>query len=328
MRAIRVYAPGGPEVMRLEEIPDPNPGPGEVVVRLEAIGVNVLEVFQRRGDLPLKTPFTPGGEAAGMVAAVGDGVSTLRVGDRVTSQAFAGSYAELARAPAERVVRLPDKVDAQAGAAVLARGITAHYLATTTYPLKPGDRCLVQAGAGGVGLFLCQIAKRRGAWVIATTADVERAALVREAGADHVIVYPGSDVVTEVKRLTNGAGVDVVYDSVGKDTFDESLDCLRTRGMMVLCGSASGPVPPFDPEVLNRKGSLYLTRPLFAHYVADAAELRARITDLLNWIADGWLHVRIQRALPLSDAIDAHRVLESHRAVDNRETGGKMVLVP
>jgi len=328
VRAIRVHAPGGPEVMRLEEIPDPTPGPGEVVVRLEAIGVNVLEVFQRNGDVSVKTPFTPGGEGAGTIVAVGKGVSALRVGDRVTSQAFAGSYAELARAPAERVVRLPDKVEARAGAAVLARGITAHYLATTTYPLKPGDRCLVQAAAGGVGLFLCQIAKRRGAWIVGTTADDERAAVVREAGADEVVVYPRSDVVHEVKNLTNGEGVDVVYDSVGKDTFDESLDCLRMRGMMVLCGSASGPVSSFDPQVLNRKGSLYLTRPLFAHYVADPAELTARVTDLLSWIADGWLHVRIHRALPLTDAIEAHRILEAHRAVENRETGGKMVLIP
>ena len=328
MKAIRVHALGGPEVMRLEDIPDPTPAAGEVIVRMEAIGVNVLEVFQRNGEVPTKPPFTPGTEGAGTVVAVGEAVAGLRVGDRVTSQAWRGSYAEFAAAPAERVVRLPEAVDAKAGAAVLARGITAHYLAMTTYPIKPGERCLVQAAAGGVGLFLCQIAKRRGAWVIGSTSTEEKAQLVRESGADEVIVYPQRAVVSEVKRLTDGEGVHVVYDSVGKDTFDESLDCLRMRGMMVLCGSASGPVPPLDAQVLNRKGSLYLTRPLFAHYVADPAELTTRITDLLAWIADGWLRVRIQRTLPLSDAIEAHRVLEAHRAVENRETGGKMVMVP
>ena len=328
MKAIRVHASGGPEVLRLEEVPDPTPGPDEVVVRLEAIGVNVLEMFQRNGDVPMQPPFTPGGEGAGTVVAVGERVSEMRVGDRVTSQAFRGSYAELAAAPADRVVRLPEAVGAPEGAAVMARGITAHYLATSTYPIKRGERCLITAAAGGVGLFLCQIAKQRGAWIVGTTSTDEKARLVRDAGADEVIVYPGRDVVADVRRLTAGEGVHVVYDSVGKDTFDESLDCLRPRGMMVLCGSASGPVPPLDPQVLNRKGSLYLTRPLFAHHVADPAELRARVTDLLGWIADGWLRVRIDRTLPLGDAVEAHHVLEAHRAVEKRETGGKMVMVP
>lgn len=328
MKAIRVHQTGGPEVMRLEAVPDPVPGRGDVVVRLEAIGVNVLEVFQRNGDVPTPPPFTPGSEAAGTVVAVGDGATTLRVGDRVTSQAFRGSYAQLAVAPADRVVRLPDAVDVKAGAAVLARGITAHYLAVSTFPLRAGHRCLVLAAAGGVGLFLCQIAKHLGAWVVATTSTEEKADLVRQAGADEVILYPEHDVVAEVRRLTNGRGVDVVYDSVGKDTFDESLDCLAMRGMMVLCGSASGPVPPLDPQVLNRKGSVYLTRPLFAHHVATPEDLVGRVTDLLGWIADGWLRVRIHQELPLADAIEAHRILEAHRALEIRETGGKMVMIP
>ena len=328
MKAIRVPAPGGPEVMRLEDVPDPDPGPGEAVVKLEAIGVNVVEVFQRSGEVPVQYPFTPGGEGAGTVVAVGKGVTWPRVGDRVTSESFKGAYAELATARAERLVRLPDAVEARVGGAVLMRGITAHYLAMSTYPLKPGDRCLIHAAAGGVGLLLCQIAKRRGAWVVGTTSTPEKAALVRGAGADEVILYPRQDFVAEVGRLTGGRGVQVVYDSVGKDTFDGSLDCLSPRGMMVLCGQASGPVAPVDPQILNRKGSLYLTRPLFAHHVAAAEEFAARTTELLSWLAEGWLHLAIERTFPLADAAEAHRVLEAHRAVETRETGGKMVLEP
>jgi NADPH:quinone reductase len=329
MKAIRVQAPGGPEVMRLEQVPDPEPGPGEVIVRMEAVGVNVLEVFQRNGKYPPRQhPFTPGGEGAGVVVAVGQGVTQPRVGDRVTSESFAGSYAELAKVRAERVVRLPDGVDTRSGAAVMARGITAHYLATSTYPVHQGDRCLIHAAAGGVGLFLCQIAKQRGAWVVGTTSTDEKAKLVRDAGADEVILYPRQDFVAEVKRLTHGKGVHVVYDSVGKDTFDGSLDCIGLRGMMVLCGQASGPVPPLDPQILNRKGSLFLTRPLFAHYVAAPEELAGRVTELLRWIGEGWLRVQIDRTFPLADAAEAHRVLEAYRAVEMRETGGKMLLIP
>jgi len=328
MKAIRVHASGGPEVLRLEEVQDPEPGPGEVVARMEGVGVNVVEVFQRSGEIPMTHPFTPGGEGAGTVVAVGGGVTWPRVGDRVTSESFKGTYAELAKARADRLVRLPDAVDAKIGGAALMRGITAHYLATSTYPLQRGDRCLVHAAAGGVGLFLCQIAKHRGAWVVATTSTEEKAALVREAGADEVILYTERDFVAEVRRLTGGKGVQVVYDSVGRDTFDASLDCLAPRGMMVLCGQASGPVPPLDPQVLNRKGSLYLTRPLFAHYVAAPDEFAARSSELLGWMADGWLRLHIEREFPLAEAAEAHRILEAHRAVETRETGGKMVLVP
>jgi len=328
MKAIRVHASGGPDVLRLEEIPDPRPGPGEVVARMEGIGVNVVEVFQRTGEIRMQHPFTPGGEGAGTVVAVGDGVTYPRIGDRVTSESFRGTYAELATARAERVVRLPDAVDAKVGGSVLMRGITAHYLATSTYPLHRGDRCLIHAAAGGVGLLLCQVAKRRGSWVVGTTSDEAKAALVTGAGADEVILYTRQDFVSEVRRLTGGKGVHVVYDSVGKDTFDASLDCLSPRGMMVLCGQASGAVPPLDPQTLNRKGSLYLTRPLFAHYVATPEELAARATELLGWIAEGWLRPHIERELPLADAAEAHRILEAHRATETRETGGKMVLVP
>jgi len=328
MKAIRVHAHGGPEVMRLEQVPDPEPGPGEAVVRMEAIGVNVVETFQRSGEVPVETPFTPGGEGAGTVVAVGDGVTQVRVGDRVTSESFKGTYAELAKARADRLVRLPDGVESRSGAAIMMRGITAHYLAISTRPLQPGDRCLIHAAAGGVGRYLCQIAKQRGAWVVATTSTPELAKLVRDAGADEVILYTQQDFVSEVKRLTDGKGVHVVYDSVGKDTFDDSLDCLALRGMMVLCGQASGPVPPVDPQTLNRKGSLFLTRPLFAHHVAASEELQARVTELLGWVAEGWLRVDVRRTLSLADAAEAHRELEAYRAVETRETGGKLLLIP
>jgi len=328
MKAIRVHAVGGPEVMCLEEVPEPVPGPGEAVVRMEAIGVNVVEVFQRTGDVPVAPPFTPGGEGAGVVVAVGRGVAWPRVGERVTSESFKGTYAEFAKAPAERLVRLPDVVPARIGGAVLMRGITAHYLATSTYVLRPNDRCLIHAAAGGVGLFLCQIAKRRGAWVVGTTSTEEKAQLVREAGADEVILYTQDDFVGATRRLTGGKGVHVVYDSVGRDTFLASLDCLSPRGVMVLCGQASGPVPPIDPMILGRKGSLSLARPLFADHVAASEEFTARATELLGWFADGWLRVTIERSFPLEGAAEAHRILEAHRAVETRETGGKMVLEP
>jgi NADPH:quinone reductase len=322
MKAIRVHAPGGPEVLRLEDVPDPQPGPGEIVVRLESIGVNFIEIYQRTGAYPIQYPYTPGREGAGTVSAVGSGVSHLRVGDRVASEQFVGAYAELTTAKADKVARLPEAIDTRVGAAVMLQGLTAHYLTTSTYPLKPGTRCLVHAAAGGAGLLVCQIAKHLGAWIIGTTSTEEKARLARQAGADEVILYTQQDFVAEVKRLTNGSGVHVVFDSVGKTTFDGSLDCLVLRGMLVLFGQASGAVPPVDPQVLNRKGSLFLTRPNLAHHVAMPEEFASRAAELLGWIEDGWLHVHIDRTVPLADAAEAHRALAA------RETIGKVLLAP
>ena len=322
MKAIRVHTPGGPDVLRIEDIPDREPAAGEALVRLEAVGVNFIEVYQRMGLYPVQTPFTPGGEGAGTVVAIGAGVTAVRVGDRVASTDLRGSYAEHAVAPADRLVTLPDAIDARTGAAAMLQGMTAHYLATSTYPLRRGDWCLVHAAAGGVGLLLCQIASRRGARVIGTVSTAEKETLAREAGAHEVIRYTEQDFVAEVRRITEGRGVQVVYDSVGKTTFDGSLDCLARRGMLVLFGQSSGPVPPLDPQILNRKGSLFLTRPTLAAYVATRDELTARASEILGWIADGSLNVRIDRSFPLGQAASAHRALEA------RATMGKVLLIP
>ena len=322
MKAIRVHTPGGPEVLRIEEIPDPHPGPGEALVRVEAVGVNFIEVYQRMGLYPLPLPFTPGGEGAGTVIAIGAGVTAVRIGDRVASHELRGSHAELALAAADRLITLPDAIDAHTGAAVMLQGMTAHYLASSTYPLAHGEWCLVHAAAGGVGLLLCQIAARRGARVIGTVSTAVKEALAREAGAHDVIRYTEQDFVAEARRLTVNHGVPVVYDSVGKTTFDGSLDSLARRGMLVLFGQSSGPVPPIDPQILNRKGSLYLTRPSLGAYVATRDELVARASDILAWIGNGSLKVRIDRAYPLAQAADAHRALEA------RATMGKVLLIP
>jgi len=322
MQAIRVHESGGPEVLCIEDVADPQPGPGQVLVRMEASGVNFIDVYQRKGQYAMKHPYTPGTEGAGVVEAVGNGVTRIKAGDRVASEKFLGSYAELALAPADYVARLPERVSATVGAAAMLQGITAHYLAVSTYLIKAGDRCLVHAAAGGVGLLLCQIAKQRGAWVVGTTSTEAKATLAREAGADEVILYTQQDFVAEVKRLTSGRGVQVVYDSVGKTTFDGSLDCLAPRGMMVLFGQSSGPVPPLDPQILNRKGSLFLTRPTIGHYTASPDELASRADELFAWIADGSLAVHIDRVVPLAQAADAHRALES------RATAGKVLLTP
>ena len=322
MKAIRVHTPGGPDTLRIEEIPDRQPAAGEALVRLEAVGVNFIEVYQRMGLYPMQTPFTPGGEGAGTVTAVGAGVTAVRVGDRVASQELRGSYAEYAVAAVDRLVTLPNAIDARTGAAAMLQGMTAHYLATSTYPLRRGDWCLVHAAAGGVGLLLCQIASRLGARVIGTVSTAEKETLAREAGALEVIRYTEADFVAEVRRITEGRGVQVVYDSVGKTTFEGSLDCLARRGMLVLFGQSSGPVPPFDPQILNRKGSLYLTRPTLVSYVATRDELVARASEILGWIADGSLNVRIDRSFPLGQAAAAHRALEA------RATMGKVLLIP
>jgi NADPH2:quinone reductase len=322
MRAIRVGGHGGAEVLRLEEAPDPRPGAGEVLVRVEAAGVNFIEIYQRMGMYPVAPPFTPGTEGAGTVIDVGEGADGVRPGDRVASVALRGSYAELSTADADKVIVLPDDVDTRTAAAIMLQGMTAHYLATSTFPLSPGDTCLVHAAAGGVGLLLCQIAAKRGARVIGTVSTKEKAALARDAGAAEVILYTQQSFAEEVKRLTNGRGVRVVFDSVGRTTFEDGLGCLAPRGMMVLFGQSSGSVRPLDPQILNRHGSLYLTRPSLAYYVATREELLARATDLMHWIRDGALRVRIDREFPLAYAADAHRALES------RATAGKLLLRP
>jgi NADPH:quinone reductase len=320
VKALRVHETGGPEVLRWEDVPDPQVGAGDLLIDVEAVGVNFIEIYQREGLYQVPRPFIPGSEAAGVVRAVGAGVDGFRVGDRVVSQSVRGAYAERAAVAADRAVLLPTDVSTTVAAALWLQGLTAHYLSASTFPLQRGDRCLVHAAAGGVGLLLCQLAKKRGASVIGTASTAEKLALARDAGADEGIDYTKQDFVGEVKRLTSGAGVRVVYDSVGRTTFDGSLDCLSARGMLVLFGQSSGPVPPFDPQVLNRKGSLFLTRPTLNHYVATRAELLDRGETLLGWVRDGSLKVRIGAEFPLERAAEAHRALAS------RQTTGKVIL--
>lgn len=320
MRAVRVHEPGGPEALRVDEVPVPTPGPHQALVRLEAAGVNFIDVYKRTGLYKLPLPATLGEEGAGTVVAVGEWVAEVRVGDRVAWASHTGGYAEYALVPAAKLVPLPAQVSASLGAAVMLQGMTAHYLAHSTWPLREDDRCLVHAAAGGVGLLLVQIAKRRGAFVIATAGSDEKAELARAAGADEVIVYTRDDFAAETKRITDSLGVNVIYDSVGKTTFLPGLDLLRPRGMMVLFGQSSGPVEPVDPQLLNAKGSLFLTRPTLGHYVADRDELLWRAGDLFTWIAAGELSVRIGAEFPLAD------VAEAHRALEGRRTTGKVLL--
>jgi NADPH2:quinone reductase len=322
MRAIRVPQYGGPEAMRLDDLPTPEPGPGQALIRMEASGVNFIDVYQRSGLYKGALPVPLGLEGAGVVEKVGAGVSTVGAGERVAWTGVPGSYATHNLVPADRLVTLPAGLDARAGAAAMLQGMTAHYLAYATYRLGPGDTCLVHAAAGGVGLLLCQMARRAGARVIGTVSTEEKARLAREAGAHEVVLYTKQDFEAEVKRLTDGKGLQVVYDSVGKDTFEKSLNCLAPRGYLVLYGQSSGPVGPLDPQVLNAKGSLFLTRPSLNHHILTREELLQRAGDVLGWIQKGQLTLRIGATFPLAEAAEAHRQLEG------RKTTGKVLLIP
>jgi NADPH2:quinone reductase len=322
MQAVRVHQFGNADVLRGESVPMPEPGQGEARVKIEAAGINFIDVYQRTGAYRGELPFTLGVEGAGVVDKVGPGVTEVKAGDRVAFAMHPGSYAEYAIVSAWKLVSVPSKASTQQAAAVMLQGMTAHYLTHSTYPLQPGDTALIHAAAGGVGLLLVQIAKRCGARVIGTTSTEEKASLARAAGADEVILYTQTDFEPEVKRLTGGKGVNVVYDSVGKTTFDHSLNCLKPRGYLVLFGQSSGAVPPLDPQVLNAKGSLFLTRPTLAHYVADRQELLQRANDLFAWIAAGELSVRVDKTWPLAQAAEAHRYLES------RQSKGIVLLIP
>jgi NADPH2:quinone reductase len=320
MRAIRVHEVGGPEQLKLDQVPVPEPGPGQVRVKLDACGVNFIDIYVRTGQYPAPLPLTLGTEAAGVVDAVGPDVTDVHAGDQVGSTEFTGAYAEYALASAGRLVHVPEGIDTSVAAAVLLQGMTAHYLTHSTFPLKSGDTALVHASAGGVGLLLVQIAKRLGARVIGTVGSEGKVELARRAGADEVIVTAREDFAAMTRQLTQGRGVDVVYDSVGRATFDQSLNCLRPRGYLVLFGQSSGPVPPVNPQILNAKGSLFLTRPTLVHYIATPEELAWRAGDLFRWIASGELDVHIGRTYPLEQAAEAQKALAS------RETTGKVLL--
>jgi NADPH2:quinone reductase len=322
MKAIVVESYGGPDVLKYKETESPVASAGEALVRLKAIGVNYIDVYHRTGLYPLPLPFIPGMEAAGIIEEVGEGVSNLVGGDRVAYAMTPGAYAELARVPAARLIKIPDSLDFERAAAAMLQGMTAHYLAVSTYPLKAGDVALVHAAAGGVGLLLIQVAKRCGAHVIGTVSTRAKAGLAREAGADEVIIYTEQDFEQEVKRITAGRGAQVVYDSVGKETYMKSLSSLAPRGMLVLFGQSSGPVPPFELALLAQKGSLFLTRPSLAHYTLTREELLWRAGDVLDWIASGVVKLRIGGTFALAEAAEAHGYLEA------RKTTGKLLLIP
>jgi len=322
MKAIQVQKHGGPEVLTLVDLPVPAPKPNEALVKIAASGVNFIDVYFREGRYPAALPFVDGQEAAGTVTEIGAEVKSVKPGDRVAYTSALGSYAEYAAVPADRLVRLPDAVKPEQAAAVMLQGMTAHYLLNSTYPLKKGETALIHAAAGGVGLLLVQMAKQIGARVIGTAGTADKSRLAREAGADEVINYREQDFETETKRLTGGKGVDVVYDGVGQSTFDKDLNVLRPRGYLVLFGASSGPVAPVDPIKLLQKGSLFLTRPSLAHYVATREELERRATDVLGLVASGKLKLRIEHVYKLQDAQQAHRDLEA------RKTTGKLLLIP
>ncbi len=322
MKAIRIHNTGGPEVLTYEDVELPQPGPGEARVKLTASGVNFIDTYQRKGLYKLQLPIILGQEGGGEVDAVGEGVTEVKPGEKVVYTSVMGSYAEYVIAPAGRLIPVPDGVSLEQATAAMLQGLTAHYLASSTYPLHPGDVALVHAAGGGVGQLLTQIAKKRGARVIGTVSNDEKAELARASGADEIIYYTKEDFLAAVKRLTDGKGVNVVYDSVGRDTFDKSLDSLLPRGYLVLYGQSSGPVTPLDPQVLNAKGSLFLTRPTLVHYIATREELLQRTNDILGWLKEGTLKVRIDKTFPLADAAEAHRYLEE------RKTKGKVLLIP
>ncbi len=320
MKAIQVKAPGGPEAMELVDVPKPQPGPKDALVKIAVSGVNFIDVYFRIGLYKAPLPITLGNEAAGIVESVGAEVTGLAVGQRVAYAMARGSYAEYAVVPAWQLVPIPDHVDFPTAAAAMLQGMTAHYLTHSTWPLKSGDTCLVHAAAGGAGGLTVQMAKMLGARVFGTVSTEEKARIAREHGVDEAILYTTQDFEAETRRLTNGRGVDVVYDSVGKTTFEKSLSSLRPRGLLALFGQSSGAVPPFDASILNAKGSLFLTRPSLAHHVQTREELLWRAGDVLNWLATGKLKLRIDRSYPLAEAAAAHRDLEG------RKTSGKVLL--
>lgn len=322
MKAVRVHQPGGPEALSYEDVPTPTPGQGQALVKIDAAGVNFVDIYNRSGQYKNQLPFTVGGEAAGVIESVGSGVTELKKGDRVVYTGVPGAYAEFAVAPVDRLMKLPSGIDTKTAAAVFLQGMTAHYLACSTWPLRQGDTCLVHAAAGGVGLLLVQIAKMRGARVIGTVSTPDKAAEAKKAGADEVINYATHDFEAEVKRITGGKGVQVAYDAVGKTTFDKSLACLAPRGMLALYGQASGPVQPFDLARLGGLMSLFVTRPSLAAYTATRPELIQRANDVLGWVSAGRLNVKVDSTFKLAEAPKAHARLES------RASSGKILLVP
>jgi NADPH2:quinone reductase len=322
MQAIQILQTGGPEVLTLKDLPDPQPAEGQALIRIKASGVNFIDTYFREGRYPAQLPYTLGQEAAGTVVSVAGDVTSVKAGDRVAWCGVPGTYATLAVAPADRLVKIPDGISTEQAAAAILQGMTAHYLVHSTYALKPGDTTLIHAGAGGTGLLVIQMAKRLGAHVITTVSTEAKAALARKAGADDVILYTQEDVVARVKEITGGKMLPVVYDSVGKSTFDDSLRCLHPRGMLVLFGGASGAVPPFDLIRLSTMGSLFITRPTLKDYIATRADLDARAGDVFGWIADGSLHVHIGHTYPLTEAAQAQIDLAG------RKTTGKLLLIP
>lgn len=322
MKAIRIHKHGGPEVLRYEDVPVPKPRADEAVLKIEASGVNFIDIYFRTGLYKTELPFINGQEAAGVITEIGPGVRDIKTGDRVVYTGPLGAYAEYAAAPAARFVKIPDNLNSHTAAAAILQGMTVHYLTHSTFPLQAGQTALIHAAAGGVGLLLVQVAKMLGARVLATCSTDDKAARVKEVGADEVIVYSKTNFEVAVNRITGGSGVDVAYDSVGRSTWEGSMNCLRPRGMLVLFGNASGPVPGIEPLTLSKKGSLFLTRPSLLHYVAAREDLLKRAGDLFEWINSGKVQINIGMTLPLSEASEAHRRLAA------RETTGKVILLP